>query len=60
VGDRIGEYLVQIGALTQGQVDEVIKRKAAGDTRMFGAIAIELGYMTDDTAIKKFLESLKK
>jgi hypothetical protein len=52
---RIGEFLVQIGAIKQYQVDDVLRLQKEGDTRLFGEIAIELGYI-DDEAIKKYLE----
>jgi hypothetical protein len=53
--NRIGEFLVQIGVMKQYQVDDVLRLQEAGDTRLFGEIAIELGYI-DDEAIKKYLE----
>ena len=53
--NRIGEFLVQIGAIKQYQVDDVLRLQKEGDTRLFGEIAIELGYI-DDEAIKKYLE----
>jgi hypothetical protein len=46
---------VQIGAIKQYQVDDVLRLQKEGDTRLFGEIAIELGYI-DDEAIKKYLE----
>jgi hypothetical protein len=52
---RIGEFLVQIGAIKQYQVDDVLRLQKEGDTRLFGEIAIELGYINDE-AIKKYLE----
>ena len=53
--NRIGEFLIQIGAMKKFQVDDVLRVQAEGDTRMFGEIAIELGYVNDD-AITKYLE----
>jgi hypothetical protein len=53
--NKIGEFLVQIGAIKQYQVDDVLRLQKEGDTRLFGEIAIELGYI-DDEAIKKYLE----
>ena len=53
--NRIGEFLVQIGAIKQYQVDDVLRLQKDGDTRLFGEIAIELGYI-DDEAIKKYVE----
>jgi hypothetical protein len=51
----IGEGLMRIGAMTKEQVDDVLSRKKT-DTRVFGQIAIELGYVDDET-IKQYLES---
>ena len=53
--NRIGEFLVQIGAMQQYQVDDVLRVQETGDSRMFGEIAIELGYI-NDAAIKKYLD----
>ena len=58
--DRIGEYLVHIGALTASQVTVVINHQQAGDARMFGEIAMELGYLADSEPIDKFLEFQEK
>jgi hypothetical protein len=54
--ERIGEALVRIGALKSFQVDDVLRLQKNGDKRLFGEIAIELGYI-DDEAIKKYLEA---
>ena len=53
--NRIGDFLVQIGAMKSYQVDDVLRVQAGGDRRMFGEIAIELGYINDD-AIQKYLD----
>jgi hypothetical protein len=55
VETKIGEFLVQIKAMTNEQVGEVLRLQKSGDARMFGEIAIELGYI-DDEAIKKYLD----
>jgi hypothetical protein len=52
---KIGEFLVQIKAMSNAQVGEVLRLQKSGDARMFGEIAIELGYI-DDEAIKKYLD----
>lgn len=54
---KIGEFLVHIGAMTQVQVDEVIKAQQGGDSRPFGEIANSLGFV-DDTSIKRFADYL--
>jgi hypothetical protein len=56
--NKIGEFLVQIGAMKSYQVDDVLRVQNEGDHRMFGEIAIELGYVNDE-AIRKYLDSRK-
>jgi hypothetical protein len=56
--ERIGEALVRIGAMKSYQVEDVLRLQQGGDRRMFGEIAIELGYI-DDQAIRKYLNSKK-
>ncbi|MGA2976507.1 MAG: hypothetical protein ABSF77_14460 [Spirochaetia bacterium] len=53
--NRIGEFLMQIGAMKQYQVDDVLRVQKEGDNRMFGEIAIELGYVNDD-AVKQYID----
>jgi hypothetical protein len=52
---KIGEFLVQIKAMTGEQVNAVLAVQKNGDARMFVEIAIELGYI-DDEALKKYLD----
>ena len=52
--EKIGEGLVRIGAMTQEQVQKIIKKQNNGDPRMFGEIAINLGFV-DDQAIRDYL-----
>lgn len=54
--ERIGEALVRIGAMQPYQVDDVLRVQEQGDGRLFGEIAIEMGYI-DDEAIRRYLES---
>jgi hypothetical protein len=51
---RIGDFLVRIGAMNTEQVYEVLTRQQMEPDRLFGEIAIELGYV-NDAAIDKFL-----
>ena len=54
--ERIGDFLVHIGAMTKAQVEDVIKAQEKDEElRMFGEIAIEKGYI-DDSAIRKYIE----
>jgi hypothetical protein len=52
--ERIGEAMVRIGAMKSYQVEDVLRLQAAGDRRLFGEIAIEMGYI-DDAAIRRYL-----
>lgn len=55
MSERIGEGLIRIGAMTKLQVHEVLQRQKNGDTRMFGEIAIDLGYINDE-ALRAYLK----
>jgi hypothetical protein len=55
----IGEGLIRAGAMTRKQVEAILRRQKAGDSRLFGEIAIELGYV-DDRAIIDYLGLKKK
>ncbi|MBN1523862.1 MAG: hypothetical protein JW904_05225 [Spirochaetales bacterium] len=56
ISEKIGEFLVRIEALTQQQVDEILTIQAQDPSKLFGIIAIELGYI-DDKAIKAYIDS---
>ena len=56
--EKIGDGLLRIGALTKEQVENILKLQNDGDERLFGVIAIELGYI-DDKAISDYLKSKK-
>ena len=56
---RIGDYLVSIGVLTQGQVSEVLGLQAQGDKRKFGGIAVSQGFM-EDGSIMRFTNFLSE
>ncbi|MBN2738395.1 MAG: hypothetical protein JXR70_15540 [Spirochaetales bacterium] len=51
INEKIGEGLVRIGAMTNEQVDDVLKRQRDGDERLFGEIAVELSYVDVDAII---------
>lgn len=56
MSQRIGDFLVTIGAMNEQQVEEVLRiQREAEEPRMFGEIAIELGYI-DDAALRKYVE----
>ncbi len=54
--EKIGEFLVKIGAMKQWQVEDILIVQKSGDARMFGELAIAFGYI-DDAALKKYVES---
>ena len=60
MAQKIGEFLVERGALSQSQVTIVINHQQSGDERLFGEIAMELGYLADNEPIDKFLEYQEK
>ena len=60
MSERMGDFLVRTGAMSQQQLDDVIKRQKAGDTRAFGEIAISLAYIPDSGPVDTFLEFQKK
>jgi len=60
MAQKIGEFLVSRGALSQSQVTIVVNHQQSGDERLFGEIAMELGYLADNEPIDKFLEYQEK
>ena len=53
---KIGERLVLVSAMSKAQVEEVLRRQRAGDDRLFGEIALALGYIHDE-ALRKYVEA---
>ena len=54
--EKIGEFLQRIGVMNQQQVQEILDAQQAGDTRMFGEIAIDFGYVNDEV-LRKYIEA---
>jgi hypothetical protein len=54
--EKIGEFLQRIGVMSPQQVQEVLDAQEAGDSRLFGEIAIEFGYINDEV-LKKYIEA---
>ena len=52
---RIGAFLVTIGAMKAWQVDDILLAQRSGDARIFGEIAIALGYI-DDAALQTYVQ----
>jgi hypothetical protein len=53
--EKIGEGLVRIGVMTKKHVEDVLNLQRCGDNRIFGEIAIDLGYI-NDAVIKRYLK----
>jgi len=56
MSEKIGEFLLRIGVMTEYQVQEILSAQNAGDSRMFGEIAIDFGYINDEV-LKKYIEA---
>lgn len=53
---KIGDFLIGIGAMNEAQVEEVLRaQREDEEPRLFGEIAIELGYI-DDAILRKYIE----
>ncbi len=52
--ERIGDFLVRIGAMTMEQVADVLLYQETNPRSLFGMIAIEKGYI-DDRALRAYL-----
>jgi len=59
MAEKIGDFLVRIKAMSCDQVNKVLQLQQAGDKRRFGEIALELGYIDDDS-LKRYLDYLEK
>ncbi|MCX7037921.1 MAG: hypothetical protein NT005_02125 [Spirochaetes bacterium] len=54
---RIGEILVLNGMMKAEQVETVLAAQKAGDKRLFGAIAVSLGFI-EDNALRRWADYL--
>lgn len=57
--EKMGEILVRVGAMTEKQVKDVLWAQKVGDKRLFGEIAIELGYINKG-AVRRYLDQKKR
>ena len=55
--ERIGQRLIRVGALTETQVSEILirQRTEAQYDKLFGEVAVELGYL-DDATLNRYLD----
>lgn len=56
---RIGEILVQMGAIKPEQVEAVLAAQKAGDSRLFGQIALALGFI-EDNSLRRYADFLDR
>ena len=56
--ERIGEFLVRTGGMHEYQVKDVLTVQRNGDRRLFGEIAVNLGYINNGV-LRKYEEARK-
>ena len=54
--EKLGEFLLRMDAIKPSQIDDVLSAQDAGDLRLFGEIAIDLGYINDEV-LRKYVEA---
>ena len=54
--EKIGEFLLRIEAIKPYQVEDILRVQENGDTRLFGEMAIEFGYINDEV-LRKYVEA---
>ena len=54
--ERIGDFMLRVGAMTQEQVENVLQSQKQEPDKVFGVIAIEKGYI-DDKILQDYIES---
>jgi hypothetical protein len=52
---RIGEILVLMGTMKPEQIESVLAAQRAGDKRLFGTIALFLGFI-EDNALRRYAD----
>jgi hypothetical protein len=56
MNERIGATMIRIGAMKPFQVVDVINAQEAGDSRLFGEIAVDLGYINNEV-LRKYVQA---
>ncbi len=54
--EKIGEGLIQIGAMSEEQVQDVLRLQREGNDSLFGIMAMELGYV-DEQSLLNYVEA---
>lgn len=52
--ERLGEMLVRLGALSNEQVEEILSYQKEHPGTLFGQIAVQLGFLTEEV-LNKYL-----
>jgi len=52
MAERIGDGLVRIGAMTEEQREKILGLQDDGDERLFGEIAVDLGFINDQAIVE--------
>ncbi len=55
--EKIGEGLVRMGEMIPEQVEKVLTAQGEGDSRLFGEIAVDLGFI-DLMSVIRYMEQL--
>jgi len=58
-GELIGQGLVRAHVLTHAEVEQILAIQRHNDERLFGEIAVDLGF-TDERTIRDYLESRRR
>lgn len=56
VDEKIGAALIRRGVLSRAEMERVLTRQQAGDTRLFGEIAVDIGVLT----VRELIDFLRK
>ena len=56
---KIGEFLIKTGAISEEQVKIVLAEQQYNPDKLFGVIALELGFI-DYTAITRYINKILK
>ena len=59
MAEKVGEFYIRVGLMTPEQVEAVLQAQREGDSRRFGDIAHERGYIGDGAA-RLFADYLEK
>jgi hypothetical protein len=57
VAKRIGEIMVHLATMKPEQVEAVLTAQREGDKRLFGTIAVSLGFI-EDNALRRYADYL--